>query len=83
METSFMQIDLPQELYLRLHQRAQMEQGMTEVGVIELALDKLEWQEREIAAIQEGIDAWRAGDVRDFAEFAAEFRKKHGIPSDA
>jgi len=37
-------------------------------------------QERQ--AIQEGIDAWRAGDTQDFDEFDEEFRAKNGIPSD-
>ena len=78
-----MQIQVPQALFHRLQERAKREEGMTEAGVIELALEKLEWQDREIAAIQEGIDAWRRGDVRDFDEFDKEFREKHGIPADA
>ena len=77
-----MQIQVPQALFLRLHQRAQREEGMTEAGVIELALEKLEWQEREMAAIQEGIDDCDAGRVRDVSEFDAEFRNKYGIPAD-
>lgn len=83
METIYTQIQVPQALFLRLQQRAQQEEGMTEAGVIELALEKLEWQDREIAAIQEGIDDCEAGRVRDVAEFDAEFRKKHGITADA
>jgi predicted transcriptional regulator len=83
METSYMQIQVPQALFLRLQERAQREEGMTEAGVIELALEKLEWQDREIAAIQEGIDALDAGDTVDIATFAAEFRSKHGITPDA
>lgn len=83
METTYMQIQVPKALFLRIQERAQREVGMTEAGVIEAAIEKLEWEEREIAAIQEGIDAWQRGDVTDFAEFDSEFRKKHGIPADA
>jgi predicted transcriptional regulator len=76
-----MLIEVPRDLFDRLQARARRE-GITEVEVIRLALDSLEWHEQEVAAIQEGIDAWRAGDTVDFATFDAEFRKKHGIPDD-
>lgn len=72
-------IELPRDLFNRLHQRARR-LGITEVDVIREAFDALEWHEREVAAIQEGIDAWRAGDTVDLATFDAEFRKRHGIP---
>jgi predicted transcriptional regulator len=50
--------------------------------VIRQALDSLDWQDQERAAIQEGIDAWQAGKVRPWAEFDAEFRAKNNIASD-
>ena len=34
-------------------------------------------------AIQEGIDAWRNGDVQGFDEYDREFRAKNGISADA
>lgn len=76
-----MVIDVPRGSFGPLHERAP-QQGSTVVDVIREALDSLEWHEREAAAIQEGIDDCIAGRVRDFADFDAEFRKKHGIPED-
>jgi hypothetical protein len=45
-------------------------------------LDSLEWQERKRQALKEGVDAWRSGDVQDFAEFDKEFRAKNEIPAE-
>ncbi len=78
-----MQIDLPQDIVERVQRRAAAGHGATEAEVIRRALDSLDWQDQERQAIQEGIDAWRAGDVRDFDEFDAEFRAKNGIQVDA
>ena len=78
-----MEIDLPQDIIKRVQLRAAAAQGVTEADVIRQALDSLDWQDQERAAIQEGIDAWRAGDVRPWDEFDAEFRAKNNIPSDA
>ncbi len=74
-----MLIDVPRDLFDRLRTRARKD-GVTEVDVIRIALDSLEWHEREVAAIQKGIDDCDAGRVRDVAEVDAELRKKHGIP---
>jgi hypothetical protein len=41
--------------------------------------DSLDWDDQERLAIEAGIDAWRAGDVREFEEFDLEFRAKNGI----
>ena len=78
-----MHLELPQDLIERVHLRAASGQGATEADVIRQALDSLDWHDQERCAIQEGIDAWRKGDVQDFAEFDREFRVKNGIPADA
>ncbi|MFV2070276.1 MAG: hypothetical protein ACC645_25190 [Pirellulales bacterium] len=64
----------------RVQQRAAAAKGATEADVIRKALD---WLDRERHAIQEGIDAWRSGDVQDFDEFDRDFRAKNGISADA
>ena len=78
-----MQIELPPDIVERVQRRAAAGNGSTEAEVIRKALDSLDWQDQERQAIQEGIDAWRAGDVQDFNEFDAEFRAKNGIQADA
>ncbi|MDZ4658203.1 MAG: hypothetical protein SH868_11555 [Bythopirellula sp.] len=77
-----MHLELPAELIDRV-QRTAAGHGASEADVIRQALDSLDWQDQERQAIQAGIDAWRAGDVQDFAEFDAEFRAKNGISTDA
>ena len=74
-----MQIELPPELVERVRKRAAGRDGATEAEVIRQALDSLDWHDLEVKAIQEGIDVWRAGDVRSIEEFDAEFRAKNGI----
>jgi Arc/MetJ-type ribon-helix-helix transcriptional regulator len=74
-----MQIDLPQDVVERVQKRAAAGNGATEAEVIRRALDSLDWQDQERQAIQEGIDAWRAGDAQDLDAFDAEFRARNGI----
>jgi hypothetical protein len=64
-----MQIDLPQDLVGRVQKRAASGDGATEADVIRRALDSLDWHDQERQAIQEGIDAWRAGDTQELDEF--------------
>jgi predicted transcriptional regulator len=73
------QIELPADIIERVKKRAASSEGSTEADVIRKALDSLDWQDQEREAIQEGIDAWRAGDVQEADEFDAEFRLKNGI----
>jgi predicted transcriptional regulator len=75
-----MQIELPQDIVERVQKRAAASCGASEADVIRQALDSLDWHDHERLAIQEGIDAWRAGDTQEFDEFDAEFRTKNGIP---
>ena len=75
-----MQFELPQDILERVQKRAAAGNGATEAEVIRQALDSLDWQDQEREAIQEGIDAWRAGDTQEIKQFDAEFRAKNGIP---
>ncbi len=45
-----------------------------EAEVIRQALDALDWHDEERRAVQEEIDAWRAGAVQSFDTFDREFR---------
>jgi predicted transcriptional regulator len=74
-----MQIELPQDIIERVQKRAAAASGVSEIEVIRQALDSLDWQDQERKAIQEGIEAWRAGDTQDFDKFDADFRDKNGI----
>jgi predicted transcriptional regulator len=76
-----MHLELPADLVDRV-QRTAAGHGATEADVIRQALDSLDWQVQERQAIQVGIDAWRAGDVQDFAGFDREFRARNGIALD-
>lgn len=77
-----MQIDLPQDLVARVQERTAA-QGTTDAEVIRKALDSLDWLDQECIAIQEGIDAWRNGDVENFDDFDRKFRAKNGISADS
>ncbi len=78
-----MQIELPQDILERVRKRAAAGDGITETEIIRKALDSLDWHDQERQAIQEGIDAWRAGDTQDFDDFDAEFRATNGSKTDA
>jgi predicted transcriptional regulator len=73
-----MHIELPPDIVERVQKRA-AGRGASEADVIRQALDSLDWQDQERLAIQEGIDAWRAGDTQEFSEFDREFRAKNNI----
>jgi predicted transcriptional regulator len=75
-----MQVELPQDIAERVQKRAAAGCGATEADIIRQALDSLDWQDQERQAIQEGIDAWRAGDTQELDNFDAEFRTKNLSP---
>ncbi len=77
-----MHIDLPPDVIERVQKRAAAGNGATEAEVIRRALDSLDWQDQERQAIQEGIDAWRAGDTQDLDAFDTDFRVRNGIQVD-
>lgn len=70
--------DLESEFSLRVSQGgyAGIEQ------VLRTALSALDARDREIAAIQEGIDAMERGDVQSLEDFNREFRAANSIPMD-
>jgi len=72
-----MQVELPEEILHRVRKRAG--NGVSEVDVIRNGLDALDRLDQERLAIQVGIDAAAEGRVRDFDEFAREFRERNGI----
>lgn len=74
-----MQIDLPADIVERVHRRAAASSGSTEADIIRKALDSLDWHDQERRAIQEGIDAWRAGDFQNLDDFDAAFRTSNGL----
>lgn len=76
-----MQIELPHDIVDRDQKRAAADNGATEAEVIRKALDSLDWQDQERQAIQEGIDAWRAGRVTPLRDFHQEIRSQFGITS--
>lgn len=73
-----MHIELPDDIGDRIRRVAE-HQGSTPTDVIRLALDSLEWQESERAAIQVGIDDLHAGRHQPLDEFDREFRKRNGM----
>lgn len=78
-----MQINIPEDLTERIRQRTTASPGVTEADVIRKALDSLDWNDAERAAIQAGIDAVNGGRARPFEDFDREFRQEHNIAPDA
>lgn len=76
-----MQIDLPDDVTLRLRHWAATSPGLTEIDVIRKGLDALDWQSQERLAVEEGVEAMRRGDIEDFDEFDRELRETHRIAS--
>lgn len=78
-----MHIDLPDDLVVRLRERIALAPGANEADVIREALNSLDWQDLERAAIQIGLDAMHAGRVRPYEEFDDDFRNRNGIAADS
>ena len=74
-----MTYELPPELDQRIQSQLALGLYSTPAEVLAEALNALDERDAERRAIQEGIDAWRAGDTQDLDEFDAEFRAKNGI----
>jgi len=70
-----MQITLPDDLDLQSQAIA------AGFATVEDYVHVLLNRDAERVAIQQGIDAMRSGKVRPFEEFAAEFRRKHQVPT--
>ncbi|HYH39325.1 MAG TPA: hypothetical protein VD860_13960 [Azospirillum sp.] len=55
------------------------ESGQDKERLIERALRAfVQSEEQFAAAVQEGIEAWKAGDMVDHAALAAEFERRYG-----
>lgn len=72
-----MQIEIPHDLFQRIQQRVGPQRDPIEV--IRMALDHLDFQDRELAAIQEGIEAAERGEVQSLEDFDREFRERNGL----
>lgn len=69
-----MQIDIPNELLKRLQQRS-----ADPIEAIREALDSLDARDRELAAIQAGLDSADAGNVKPLHVFDQDFRARNGL----
>ena len=69
-----MQIDIPQELLKRLRQRS-----TDPIEAIRLALDSLDAQDRELAAVQAGVESADAGNVKPLHVFDQDFRAQNDL----
>ena len=74
-----MTYQLPPEIDQRIQSQLALGIYSTPAEVLTSALDALDHRNRERRAIQEGIDAWRAGDTQELDDFDAEFRAANGI----
>lgn len=74
-----MPYQLPPEIDQRIQAQIALGIYQTPAEVLTDALDALDQRNEERQAIQEGIDAWRAGDTQDLDQFDAEFRTRNGI----
>jgi Arc/MetJ-type ribon-helix-helix transcriptional regulator len=74
-----MTYQLPPEIDQRIQSQLALGIYTTPAEVLTDALDALDERNEERRAIQEGINAWRAGDTQDLDQFDAEFRAANGI----
>jgi Arc/MetJ-type ribon-helix-helix transcriptional regulator len=74
-----MTYQLPPEIDQRIQSQLALGIYSTPAEVLTDALDALDQRNEERRAIQEGIEAWRAGDTQDLDQFDVEFRAKNGI----
>jgi Arc/MetJ-type ribon-helix-helix transcriptional regulator len=74
-----MTYQLPPDLDQRVQSQIALGIYHTPAEVLNDALDALDQRNVERRAIQEGIDAWQAGDTQDIDQFDAEFRAANGI----
>jgi predicted transcriptional regulator len=71
-----MTYQLPPDLNERVQSQLALGLYSTPTEVLTSALDERNAERR---AVQEGIDAWRAGDTQDVDKFDAEFRASYDI----
>lgn len=71
-----MQIDLPDSVIAEATRMAAAGAGENAAAVIAFAIEKMN---ADSMAIQEGIDAYKAGDFEPLEDFDRRYREKHGI----
>jgi Arc/MetJ-type ribon-helix-helix transcriptional regulator len=74
-----MTYQLPPDLNARVESQLALGAYRTPAELLTDALNALDERNLERRAIQEGIDAWRAGDTQELEAFDAEFRAAHHI----
>ena len=72
-----MQIELPQELIERAKRLASTNEDTA--AVISRSLDLMEFQEQEVAAVKEGVEAYKRGDHQSLEDFDREIREEFGF----
>lgn len=72
-----MQVELPDDVLRRAALLAG--EGEDAAAVIAKAIERLEWETAEVAAVQEGIDAYQRGEHEPWEDFARRFRDENGI----
>lgn len=76
-----MQIDLPQEVVERAQRLALS--GEDAAAVLARGVELVEWRQQEVAAIREGIEAYKAGDFEPLEDFDRRFRAERSIGPEA
>lgn len=72
-----MQIELPQDV---IERATRLASGSEDAAtVLARALDALERERHETAAVRAGIDAYERGDHEPWNDFAQRFAAEHGI----
>lgn len=72
-----MQIDLPEEVVERANKLAA--DGEDAAAVLTKALERMEFEAQEVAAVMEGVKAYQEGRHRPFEEFDREIREEFGF----
>ena len=78
-----MSYQFPPELDQLVKRQLARGQYDSEDAVLIAAMQSLEQQEEDLAAIREGIEDMNEGRVQSLRDFDREFREKKGIPQDA
>jgi Arc/MetJ-type ribon-helix-helix transcriptional regulator len=76
-----MSVDLSQDIWNEIQRHVATGVFATPDDVLREALAALRDREREVLAIQEGIDDMEAGRVRPIREFDRDFRRRNGLPA--
>ncbi len=73
---------IPTDIEDRIKLRLQHGEGLTVGEVLRKAMDALDSYDREVLAIQEGLEDLKAGRTTPLRQFDQEFRDSRNIPQD-